>query len=123
MKTDSETGKAVTLSGVSFKLRDETGEFVTQTVSYPTRQETDTFVTDETGSVTLPETLTWGLYFVEEVTAPKGYLIREEALTVFVGQDATRPEKRTRSTWKSPTSRSRGGFCLKRRGRGSPGSR
>ena len=123
MKTDSETGKAVTLSGVSFKLRDETGEFVTQTVSYPTLQETDTFVTDETGSVTLPETLTWGLYFVEEVTAPKGYLIREEALPVFVGQDGTCPEKRTRSTWKSPTSRSRGGFCLKRRGRGSPGLR
>ena len=91
MKTDSETGKAVTLSGVSFKLRDETGEFVTQTVSYPTRQETDTFVTDETGSVTLPETLTWGLYFVEEVTAPKGYLIREEALPVFVGQDGDAP--------------------------------
>ena len=116
MKTDSETGKAVTLSGVSFKLRDETGEFVTQTVSYPTRQETDTFVTDETGSVTLPETLTWGLYFVEEVTAPKGYLIREEALPVFVGQDGDSPGETYQIDAEVPNKPVKGRILLEKKG-------
>ena len=116
MKTDSETGKAVTLSGVSFKLRDETGEFVTQTVSYPTRQETDTFVTDETGSVTLPETLTWGLYFVEEVTAPKGYLIREEALPVFVGQDGDTPGETYQIDVEVPNEPVKGRILLEKKG-------
>ena len=116
MKTDSETGKAVTLSGVSFKLRDETGEFVTQTVSYPTRQETDTFVTDETGSVTLPETLTWGLYFVEEVTAPKGYLIREEALPVFVGQDGDVPGETYQIDVEVPNEPVKGRILLEKKG-------
>lgn len=116
MKTDSETGKTVTLSGVSFKLRDETGEFVTQTVSYPTRQETDTFVTDETGSVTLPETLTWGLYFVEEVTAPKGYLIREEALPVFVGQDGDAPGETYQIDVEVPNEPVKGRILLEKKG-------
>lgn len=116
IKTDSETGKAVTLSGVSFKLRDETGEFVTQTVSYPTRQETDTFVTDETGSVTLPETLTWGLYFVEEVTAPKGYLIREEALPVFVGQDGDAPGETYQIDVEVPNEPVKGRILLEKKG-------
>ena len=116
IKTDSETGKAVTLSGVSFKLRDETGELVTQTVSYPTRQETDTFVTDETGSVTLPETLTWGLYFVEEVTAPKGYLIREEALPVFVGQDGDAPGETYQIDVEVPNEPVKGRILLEKKG-------
>lgn len=116
MKTDGETGKAITLSGVSFKLRDETGEFVTQTVSYPTRQETDTFVTDETGSVTLPETLTWGLYFVEEVTAPKGYLIREEALPVFVGQDGDAPGETYQIDVEVPNEPVKGRILLEKKG-------
>ena len=116
MKTDSETGKTITLSGVSFKLRDETGEFVTQTVSYPTLQETDTFVTDETGSVTLPETLTWGLYFVEEVTAPKGYLIREEALPVFVGQDGDSPGETYQIDVEVPNEPVKGRILLEKKG-------
>ena len=116
MKTDGETGKAITLSGVSFKLRDEMGEFVTQTVSYPTLQETDTFVTDETGSVTLPETLTWGLYFVEEVTAPKGYLIREEALPVFVGQDGDAPGETYQIDAEVPNEPVKGRILLEKKG-------
>lgn len=116
IKTDSETGKTITLSGVSFKLRDEMGEFVTQTVSYPTLQETDTFVTDETGSVTLPETLTWGLYFVEEVTAPKGYLIREEALPVFVGQDGDAPGETYQIDVEVPNEPVKGRILLEKKG-------
>ena len=67
-------------------LIDRDGNVVTQTVSYPTRREIDTFYTDEIGEVTLPETVTRGMYFIEEVQAPQGYLIRTERLGVFVGE-------------------------------------
>lgn len=73
LKTDRETGKTVTLAHTSFKLKDANGETVRQTVHYPTEKEIDTFTTDETGGVTLPETLRWGLYYIEEISAPEGY--------------------------------------------------
>ena len=91
IKTDSETGKVITLSNASFKLKDANGEYVKQTVYYPREQVIDTFTTDDTGSVTLPETVTWGLYFVEEVKAPEGYLIRIDSLSVFVGHEGDLP--------------------------------
>ena len=91
IKTDSVTGKTITLSNASFKLKDANGEYVKQTVYYPREQVIDTFTTDDTGSVTLPETVTWGLYFVEEVKAPEGYLIRTESLSVFVGHEGDLP--------------------------------
>ena len=91
IKTDSVTGKIITLSNASFKLKDSNGEYVKQTVYYPREQVIDTFTTDDTGSVTLPETVTWGLYFVEEVKAPEGYLIRTESLSVFVGHEGDLP--------------------------------
>ena len=91
IKTDSVTGKTITLSNASFKLKDANGEYVKQTVYYPREQVIDTFTTDETGSVTLPETVTWGLYFVEEVKAPEGYLIRTDSLSVFVGHEGDLP--------------------------------
>lgn len=91
IKTDSKTGKVITLSNASFKLKDANGEYVKQTVYYPREQVIDTFTTDDTGSVTLPETVTWGLYFVEEVKAPEGYLIRTESLSVFVGHEGDLP--------------------------------
>ena len=91
IKTDSVTGKTITLSNASFKLKDANGEYVKQKVYYPREQLIDTFSTDDTGSVTLPETVTWGLYFVEEVKAPEGYLIRTDALSVFVGNEGDKP--------------------------------
>ena len=91
IKTDSVTGKTITLSNASFKLKDANGEYVKQTVYYPREQVIDTFTTDDTGSVTLPETVTWGLYFVEEVKAPEGYLIRTDSLSVFVGHEGDLP--------------------------------
>ena len=58
---------------------------------YPTEKEIDTFTTDETGGVTLPETLRWGLYYIEEISAPEGYLIRTESLPVMIGHDGDEP--------------------------------
>ena len=59
---------------------------MTQTIYYPKKQTLDTFTTDESGCVTLPEEVGWGLYTIEEITSPKGYLIRTESLPVFVGK-------------------------------------
>lgn len=87
IKVDRETGREITLSSTSFRLKDAEGNTVVQKVYYPQEQEIDTFVTDDTGTVTLPETVTWGTYSVEEVKAPEGYLIRSEAVSIFVGRD------------------------------------
>ncbi len=91
LKTDRETGKTITLAHTSFKLKDANGETVRQTVHYPTEKEIDTFTTDETGGVTLPETLRWGLYYIEEISAPEGYLIQTEFLPVMIGHDGDEP--------------------------------
>ena len=91
IKTDAKTGKTVRLANTAFKLLDSDGNVVTQTVSYPTRREIDTFYTDENGEVTLPETVTRGMYFIEEVHAPQGYLIRTERFGVFVGETGDAP--------------------------------
>ena len=91
IKTDSETGKTIILSNTTFKLKDAAGEYVKQKVFYPREQVIDTFTTDETGSVTLPETVTWGLYTIEEVKSPEGYLIRTEDFSVFVGNNGDQP--------------------------------
>ena len=91
IKTDAKTGKTVRLANTAFKLLDSDGNVVTQTVSYPTRREIDTFYTDDNGEVTLPETVTRGMYFIEEVQAPQGYLIRTERLGVFVGETGDAP--------------------------------
>ena len=91
IKTDAKTGKIVRLANTAFKLLDSDGNVVTQTVSYPTRREIDTFYTDENGEVTLPETVTRGMYFIEEVQAPQGDLIRTERLGVFVGETGDAP--------------------------------
>ena len=91
IKTDAKTVKTVRLANTAFKLLDSDGNVVTQTMSYPTRREIDTFYTDDNGEVTLPETVTRGMYFIEEVQAPQGYLIRTERLGVFVGETGDAP--------------------------------
>ena len=91
IKTDVKTGKTVRLANTAFRLLDSDGNVVTQTVSYPTRRKIDTFYTDDNGEVTLPETVTRGMYFIEEVHAPQGYLIRTERLGVFVGETGDAP--------------------------------
>ena len=86
IKTDARTGKVITLAGASFKLKDAEGNTVTQTIYYPKKQTLDTFTTDESGCVTLPEEVGWGLYTIEEIASPEGYLIWTESLPVFVGK-------------------------------------
>lgn len=91
IKTDDDTGKVITLANTSFKIKDSQGKYITQTVYYPREMEIDTFVTDATGSVTLPEVINWGHYFIEEIVAPEGYLIRTDELAVFIGNAGDQP--------------------------------
>lgn len=91
IKTDADTGKVITLANTSFKIKDSQGEYITQTVYYPREMEIDTFTTDATGSVTLPEVINWGHYFIEEIVAPEGYLIRTDELAVFIGNAGDTP--------------------------------
>lgn len=91
IKTDADTGKVITLANTSFKIKDSQGKYITQTVYYPHEMEIDTFVTDATGSVTLPEVINWGHYFIEEIVAPEGYLIRTDELAVFIGNAGDQP--------------------------------
>lgn len=91
IKTDADTGKIITLANTSFKIKDSQGKYITQTVYYPREMEIDTFTTDATGSVTLPEVINWGHYFIEEIKAPEGYLIRTDELAVFIGNAGDQP--------------------------------
>ena len=116
LKTDTETGRTIVLSSASFKLKNAAGEYVAQTVYYPTQQEIDTFVTDETGGVTLPETVTWGLYYLEEVKAPEGYLLPVEDLAVFVGQDGDSPGETYQLDIEIPNTPVKGRICLEKTG-------
>ena len=116
LKTDAETGQTIVLSSASFKLKNAAGEYVAQTVYYPTQQEIDTFVTDETGGVTLPETVTWGLYYLEEVKAPEGYLLPAEDLAVFVGQDGDSPGETYQLDIEIPNTPVKGRICLEKTG-------
>ena len=116
LKTDAETGRTIVLSSASFKLKNAAGEYVAQTVYYPTQQEIDTFVTDETGGVTLPETVTWGLYYLEEVKAPEGYLLPAEDLAVFVGQDGDSPGETYQLDIEIPNTPVKGRICLEKTG-------
>lgn len=93
VKKDAETGGTVACAGVSFQLRDADGNLVTQSVTYPTPMEIDTFTTDANGEVALPQTVPWGHYFITEVTAPDGYLLNEQEVSVFVGHTGDDPEQ------------------------------
>lgn len=116
IKTDSETGKTIVLSNASFKLKDANGDYVKQKVYYPREQEIDTFTTDETGSVTLPETVTWGMYFVEEVKAPEGYLIRTEDVAVLVGSAGDTPGETYQLDIEIPNDPVKGRILLDKKG-------
>ena len=87
IKVDAETGNTIAVANTAFKLKDGDGNYVIQTVHYPREATIDTFYTDETGEVTLPETVTYGLYSIEELVSPEGYLILTEDLDVFVGDE------------------------------------
>ena len=91
VKADKDTGKTVTLNSASFKIKDSSGNYVTQKVS---GVNIDTFTTNsknqivslfgEKGEVTLPLELDAGTYFVEEIKTPEGFLELEEPVSFTI---------------------------------------
>ena len=102
IKKDITTGEVIKQAGVGFKVKNlDTGEYVKQTVDYYDEPEiegaphelirsevTDTFYTDENGEVLLPNVLPIGHYQLEEIVAPKGYLINKTPIKFTIDDEA-----------------------------------
>lgn len=116
VKTDSQTGRVITLSNTTFKLKDMNGEYIRQKVYYPREQVIDMFTTDESGSVTLPEAVTWGLYYIEEAISPEGYLIQSEDVPVFVGSEGDKPGQTYEMEIEIPNDPVKGRILLDKKG-------
>ena len=74
VKMDASTGKKIPIKGVEFRLLDADKKPITMTTHYPSEVVHQTFKTDENGQFTFPEKLKYGVYYLEEVNAPDGYL-------------------------------------------------
>ena len=74
VKKDSTTGNVIPVADTEFRLLDENKEVVTMTTYYPNKVVHETFKTDDNGQFTFPEKLAYGIYYLEEVQAPDGYL-------------------------------------------------
>ncbi len=82
VKKDAETHNIIELEGATFKIKCleknsmfEAGEYVNWWQWNPIPHTVDTFTTTENGTVMLPEELPIGLYQLEEIKAPNGYLL------------------------------------------------
>lgn len=75
-KKDSETGKLITLSNTSFKIKNaDTGEYLTQKVADKTY---DTWKTSDKGLIQLPLEVKAGNWILEEIESPDFYAINKE---------------------------------------------
>lgn len=87
-KIDETTGKVIPAAGAQFQILDTEKNVISMTVShYPSLVEIDTFETDASGSFTLPEKLEYGTYYLHEIQAPEGYLLRGEDIQFVVDQE------------------------------------
>lgn len=81
-KVDSETGKLITASNTSFKIKNaDTGEYLTQKVADTTH---DTWKTSDKGMIQLPLEVKAGNWILEEIENPDNYLINKEGVNFKV---------------------------------------
>ncbi len=89
VKIDSESKLPIKLAGVQFKIKDaNTNKYVCQTISYPNQKEVCTFETDANGVFMTPYPLSKGTYKIEEVKAPKGYLLNSNTISFTIDGNA-----------------------------------
>ena len=82
VKVDAETGKLITASNTSFKIKNaDTGEYLTQKVADTTY---DTWTTSDKGMIQLPLEVKAGNWILEEVVSPDNYLINKDGVSFKV---------------------------------------
>ena len=85
IKKDEETKKTILLPGTEFKIYDlNAKKYVEQVTTYPSVKTHTSYFTDENGYLILPNTLKIGRYRIEEVYAPKGYVLNHNTFEVDV---------------------------------------
>jgi len=81
-KVDSETGKLITASNTSFKIKNaDTGEYLSQKVADSTY---DTWKTTDKGMIQLPLEVKAGNWILEEIESPDNYLINKDGVNFKV---------------------------------------
>lgn len=81
-KQDSETGKVVPLEGTQYKVKCvDIDKYVSKDMENP---DGDIYSTGKDGRVTIGEKLQAGNYILEEVKAPKGYVVAKDNLKFVV---------------------------------------
>ena len=80
VKKDSETGNTILNKSAAYRIYDlDKGEYIRMKTTYPSvvwyGTADNPFTTDETGMLITPEKLTYGNYRLDEVSAPKGYVL------------------------------------------------
>lgn len=82
IKQDSETGKTVPLPGTEYKIKCvDIDRYVSEGMKNP---KGDVYVTDKEGKVTVGQKLQAGSYILEEIKAPKGYVVAKNSLNFTV---------------------------------------
>ena len=85
VKKDDETKKPVLLANTEFKVFDlNKNAYVEQVTTYPVTKVHKSYFTDKDGYLILPNSLRPGNYRIEEVTAPDGYTLNGNHVTVAV---------------------------------------
>lgn len=88
IKKDAKTKKTVLVPNTEFKIYNlDTNQYVKMTTTYPSKVTHTSFFTDGDGDLILPERLNTGKYRIEEVTAPKGYLLNNNYVNVTIDTD------------------------------------
>lgn len=94
VKQDAETGRQVPRS-TTFRILDADMNVVSFTSVYPSVAVHTAFTTDATGACVLPERLNGGgTYYVQEVSAPEGYVLSSEPVAFTLsdgGADFSNP--------------------------------
>lgn len=91
VKKDAETGNIIPLAGTQFKIKDSSGNWVTQSYNYPKPTTIDTFSTSDDGTLVLPQALPANDYELYEINSPYGYTVSKDPIpfTVSAGEPST----------------------------------